>query len=178
MSQPSNVGRAAQELRRAADEWGAKPGTPEGAFLRGMADLAEAVGEQVGAQPAGAVEAAVRRAAAAGLGQAAKQVAVSALWGSRAAILAVAVVALGVGAAAGWEAGGSVAHASDTVEFGTLTSVVVRGGAGAAWLATIAASNDLDERAHWCADLDHQAIQDGGIVCQVPLWIRPPGARW
>jgi hypothetical protein len=179
---PITVGQSAESVRRAAADFGAKPDTPEGAFIAAIADLVDALDRRVERftlaladardLPLASLEASMRRAATAGLTEAAKRITVGASWTRCAALAGVAVVALGVGAAGGWWAGQSTAQARDAQALGTVQTSLVHGGPGAEWLSAVAALNDLADRARWCADPKHVANQAGGVVCQVPLWIK------
>jgi hypothetical protein len=123
------------------------------------------------------IEAAVRRAAAAGLTRAAQEVQRASAW-HRWAVGCLAVgITIGICVPVAWRAGQSAAEAADAQAATGIRAVMMRGGPGAAWLASVAVSNDLDGRAQWCADKAHLAEQAGGIVCQVPLWIQLPPAR-
>lgn len=183
---PNNeVITATEAVRSAAAEWGAKPDTHEGRFIDGLLRLAEVLDGSVtnlSAALAGAKQLppevldSFRRAARQGLDQAAQRVVLAASWRRTAAVAGAMVLSLAVGGVGGWCTAQNTTRAADTAAYGALRGALVHAGPGAEWLATVAASNNLDDLAAWCRDRAHQVAQDGGIACTAPMWIRPPVA--
>jgi hypothetical protein len=123
------------------------------------------------------LEDAVRQAARRGLERAAAEIVRERRWRHVAIAAAWSAMVLATGSYAGFQLGQAtegrqLARASSELQH------AMRGTPeGARWLATVIASNDLAQPAHWCAAATHQATVAGGIVCYVPLWIKTPPAK-
>jgi hypothetical protein len=171
---PSDLKTAVERFRVASQEWGARPGTLEGIFIAAASDVIAAL-ETTRDLPMDQIRADMRRAASAGLADAAKALRRSQDWRMLAISSCVIVVALVAAAAGGYAlgygAGGQAASLAATDIRGAFQS----GPAGAEWLASMVRNNDLSQLAGACSANAYKAA--GGQACRVNLWTERTVAR-
>jgi hypothetical protein len=177
MTDRNEVADAAEDMRKAAHALGCHDDEPFGIFTTKLADLLKAFEKLLHTTkglPLDKIEGVMRRAAAAGLGDAAKAFRRRQDWRALSAVGAALAVAVGVGVAMGYAAGWEARDDAATAAAVQLQAAFRSGVSGGAWLSEVATNNNLAALAHQCETSSYQSA--GGVACSVRLWRRQPEA--
>jgi hypothetical protein len=172
------IAAAATKFQAASLAWGFAPGHPESAWVEAACEFGVAIEEKVdsiGSLPIDQIRSDIHKRAAIGWTEAAKayqrQQSRRTIAIIAGCVVASALVAGGMGYAAGWEARGGLA-ATAAAE---LLPAFRSGVGGAVWFSRMATNNDLSALESQCQTSRYQ--QAGGEACSIHLWLSTPPAK-
>jgi hypothetical protein len=179
--EPQPFNAELDRLRQTMQQYAGPEDSPPVRVIHRLLDLTDSLQEtqrRLAARLADAgLEDVVRQAARRGIDRAAIEAAKDRSRRRSVVVMAGGATLLCAGAFVGFQVGMQMQGQQISWTTAELQQAFRGGIAGAHWLATVAASNDLAQPAAWCADRAHQVVDQGGTACYVPVWIKAPPAK-